>query len=1310
MPQLLRRLLSLAVSTLAGVLIVVALLFSLARALLPMVDQYQYQIVSWAEARTGLTLSVGRLSLDWKGWAPRLVLHDTEITDPQSGQRQQVDYIALSPDWLASLRSLDLVLGELTLGGVQLVLSEDEAGRIYFLSEANGVAAANSGERDFKPMTLLSRLHQISVEQLSLQFQSAGGQLISLIDNGSLQARYADGRWRAQLIFTASEISPRSLRVKLDLAQRDQFEGRLYVRATELNLSRLQQWLAMLGPVTWRGQIGACRGVDIGDCTWALPEIDHGKLAGEFWMHISDAAITQITAAFRLDDLVATRLHNGRVPVARSRLKSLEGKLRWRAKPENEQGWSLIFDELLLDDGQQRWPTQQVWIEQAGTTFRASADYLRLASLRTWLAVSPVPEAIQRLLADASPSGLVCHLHLMIEKGRVTHGYMRLEDMRFRGSGFLPSIGLGEHDQGGLSADIYKYPAGWIVHLDEQDLTLDFHDEFRAPIHLTRLKGVIYWLEGEDIRFFSPKLELHTADLESQSQFDLLIPVDAPPVIRLETQFGQIASRRVPDYLPRQKLSPAVLNWLDHALVGEGQVPKGRFVLSGDLSRFPFDRGGGYFEVRYDFDGLELPYAPNWPPATSLHGEMAFINQSFVARIDGGEVAGSRVEGGQVEIASFASPAVQVNLDVVGPLAAQLNFLEQSPILKPNSLDWLQVDGDSRLALDINIPLYSEGRGHERAKGQLILENAELSMPALGVRVTNLRGPVRFVNERIDARGITGRVDGETVQIGVTTTAEQEQTQTRVDVDGRLDPLLALRKLDHPLASQVRGKAKTLVSMTIPHHFEQVPTRIEVTSDLVGVSFDFPEPLAKPESVALNSQTRVILTQGRATEVQATLGDMVAGRLGLTPSGDGILALRLHLGGGSWDPAMPDAQVTLSGSVDRLDLLQWLDWLDASGGGEATLGNAERKSFMPIRGQVRVGELRAGILQLHQADIALDMVAQDWRYRIDSNEAAGDLRLVLDAQQRISQLRGQFDYLTLSGAGAEYLDDEVEPNSALSPLDVNRLPSVSLVVDRLRYEAYELGQFHIEAGQPADTVDEWRISRLRLGEPGMFEVLADGRMWRDAGDLRTELRVSLHSDDAGRTLMHLNNSAAMQGGRLQETAFTLNWPGSLFDYDMGKVQGQGQFSIVNGRLRDVDAGAGRILGLLSIGALTRRLKLDFRDIVSEGFFFDSIVGKLELQDGKLWARPIEIRSPSLFAVINGHANLLNDSLDYELDIYADVGMLLPLIGTVAGGPLVGGAVLLLQKLVRQGGTDLEPDKRYRITGSIDQPVLERNRE
>ena len=192
--------------------------------------------------------------------------------------------------------------------------------------------------------------------------------------------------------------------------------------------------------------------------------------------------------------------------------------------------------------------------------------------------------------------------------------------------------------------------------------------------------------------------------------------------------------------------------------------------------------------------------------------------------------------------------------------------------------------------------------------------------------------------------------------------------------------------------------------------------------------------------------------------------------------------------------------------------------------------------------------------------------------------------------------------------------------------------------------------------------------------------------------------------------MHLNDSVAMQGGRLQETAFILNWPGSLFDFDMGKVQGQGQFSIVNGCLRDVDAGAGRILGLLSIGALTRRLTLDFRDVVSEGFIFDSIVGKLELQDGKLWARPIEIRSPSLFAVINGHANLLNDSLDYELDIYADVGMLLPLIGTVAGGPLVGGAVLLLQQLVRQGGTDLEPNKRYRITGSIDQPVLERNRE
>jgi uncharacterized protein YhdP len=70
-------------------------------------------------------------------------------------------------------------------------------------------------------------------------------------------------------------------------------------------------------------------------------------------------------------------------------------------------------------------------------------------------------------------------------------------------------------------------------------------------------------------------------------------------------------------------------------------------------------------------------------------------------------------------------------------------------------------------------------------------------------------------------------------------------------------------------------------------------------------------------------------------------------------------------------------------------------------------------------------------------------------------------------------------------------------------------------------------------------------------------------------------------------------------------------------------------------------------------------------------------------------------------------NLVDRKLDLAARVYADFGMLLPLIGTVAGGPLVGGAVLALQETFKQLDEAPAPSVIYHIGGSFDQPKVTR---
>lgn len=168
---------------------------------------------------------------------------------------------------------------------------------------------------------------------------------------------------------------------------------------------------------------------------------------------------------------------------------------------------------------------------------------------------------------------------------------------------------------------------------------------------------------------------------------------------------------------------------------------------------------------------------------------------------------------------------------------------------------------------------------------------------------------------------------------------------------------------------------------------------------------------------------------------------------------------------------------------------------------------------------------------------------------------------------------------------------------------------------------------------------------------------------------------------------------------------TLTWPGSPASFSVARAAGNGRFLLTDGQLSRIDPGAGRLAGLMSLGALTDRLRLDFRDVTREGLYFETLAGDWRLDRGTLSISSIELINPSLTALIDGNVQLVDRRLDLVARVYADVGMLLPLIGTVAGGPLVGGAILALQETFKQLDQAPDPDVVYHIGGTFAEPTV-----
>ncbi len=75
--------------------------------------------------------------------------------------------------------------------------------------------------------------------------------------------------------------------------------------------------------------------------------------------------------------------------------------------------------------------------------------------------------------------------------------------------------------------------------------------------------------------------------------------------------------------------------------------------------------------------------------------------------------------------------------------------------------------------------------------------------------------------------------------------------------------------------------------------------------------------------------------------------------------------------------------------------------------------------------------------------------------------------------------------------------------------------------------------------------------------------------------------IDMESADLGQVLRHFGFEDSMDGGD-SNAHVKAEWPGTPAEFELSRLDGDIQLVIRDGRLKDLDAGGGRIFGLLSI--------------------------------------------------------------------------------------------------------------------------------
>ncbi len=127
--------------------------------------------------------------------------------------------------------------------------------------------------------------------------------------------------------------------------------------------------------------------------------------------------------------------------------------------------------------------------------------------------------------------------------------------------------------------------------------------------------------------------------------------------------------------------------------------------------------------------------------------------------------------------------------------------------------------------------------------------------------------------------------------------------------------------------------------------------------------------------------------------------------------------------------------------------------------------------------------------------------------------------------------------------------------------------------------------------------------------------------------------------------------------------------------------------------------------MLSLQSLPRRISLDFRDIFSEGFAFESIEGKVVAARGVMNTSEFEIAGPAAKVLMNGTVNIVNETQDLKVRVQPAIGESVA-TGVLLLNPAIGATAWLMNRVF---GNPLDKAFAfdYTVTGSWADPKVEK---
>ncbi|MDZ7750277.1 MAG: YhdP family protein [Gammaproteobacteria bacterium] len=1250
--------------SLALLVLVTALAVALLRLALPALDLFRADLQQWATAELGTPVRLGGIGAEWRGWRPVLRLEGVQLLDRAGEPFLGLDALLVEVDPLESLRQAALRPDHLIIRGAEITVQRDAAGSFSLCCLGERRAGA-AGAPDVAHWLRRESLLEVEDSTLHLRDHSRGGVTYSFTAIQAVLVNHPDGSWLRGQAAPPAELGA-GLTFAIDLGgdAGAMDTARIYVEGRGLRMAA-----PPLSPM--------------------LPEglsVGGGTLDTRLWLDWHEGRITRAHATGTIRDL-AMALDGHALPAAGF---GIEATFR----NQDDPGWRSSGRLTALDGGILTSGGRAIRFEVSGSG--TTTTRLALATERVDLAaVRPYLRAVAAGDSDEAPQptlrGTVEDIALAFAPEDVM-GSLELR-ARVAGAGMsrhgsLPGI-RGIHGRLAMAGGRLR------AILPGKPLEVDASHLFREPLRVDTLAGEVWatreagqWsMHVDDIRLRNPDIRLWLT-----GRIDL--PANGAPYLNLVGTFDDSRLERVSAYLPATVMADDAVRWIDRGLVS-GRIHDGTLVIQGRTDAFPWEDGSGHLEVRAQLEQGIIDYKPQWPRLEEIEAEAVFVGRSMTIHGSSAKILGSDLRDVRAHSPNLDADDVLLEIagDVTGPGQDGMRILLETPMKDrfEDHFGGAAVTGNVTMDLDFDILLRS---GDVVLDGNIHFDGNDLTLPLLDMPLVDTTGRLHITDVGLDGTDLHGSLNDIPVRLDIETMKDPAEEVTRVSLTG---PLTAatLRREDVPWAGRANGETTWQATVDIPNDIHDgPPTRLWATSDLRGLAIDLPAPLGKAAASARPLAVRADLdSENGRRRLDITLGNDLRAEVTLAGGGETMVVEGAHVRIGPGPVTTTDIPgLYITGTLPELDADGWVPRVM-----EVTAGPAD-----PGAGRLDFAGLDLTTSRL----LALGQAFEDARVVVGAPAGghlpvtiaaaglAGTLEVPVDGSDAL--VRGELErlYLTRDEDGTE--EDVIDPRD---------IPPLEVTCADCRLGDLELGRVELTTRSLRDGLEIRRLDTVTDG----LEMDITGRwIMESSGRPRSLIKAQVETNDLGDFLKRLGYQKSGIAEGKAKARLEATWAGPPTEFDLARSTGELEVTIRNGRLEDVDPGAGRFFGLLSINALPRRLLLDFRDLFEKGLSFDKLEGSFTIDEGDAYTNNLTMNAPAARVDVAGRVGLATEDYDEIVTVTPKVSSTLPVAGAIAGGPIgaaIGVAAAYISSNIMGKEVGGVIKTQYAITGSWEAPEI-----